>query len=115
MNEKEIGEYNITIAQGTDFSRTFQWLEDDDTPVDLTDYTFHAQIREYPEGNLAIDFTVSVVPAQGQYTLFLDHDKTANMLFERGTYDIFYVHALTGLRNIIQRGNVTVLKRSTQL
>lgn len=52
--------YHITVEQHQDFSRAFQ-IAIDSTPVNVTGYTFEAQIRERIQSSTAWTFTTSVV------------------------------------------------------
>ena len=54
--------YGITIEQYADFSRAFQ-VRSAGVELDITGYTFRAQIRERSQSTTATDFQVQIVDA----------------------------------------------------
>jgi hypothetical protein len=53
------GNYNITIEQGSDLNIPIIMRESDGSPIDLTDYTAHMQIRSAPGGTIYDELTTA--------------------------------------------------------
>lgn len=79
---------NIYINQGTDY-QTFLEFRDDNGPVDITDYTFTAQIRKlYSEYKIA-DFTFIFEDAEkGLVKMYISDDETACLPEGKYQYDV---------------------------
>lgn len=106
--------YNWEIKQGEDTTFSAQLLNDNDMPQDITGYTFQAQLREYPESAFAIPFTITTVPTQGKFSLFLSAAVTSSIYFDRGVYDIFFTNSATGEKLCILQGEVKIHKQVTR-
>lgn len=81
-------QYNIIIDQYQDFSRGFQ-LKEDNVILDITGYTFQAQVRERTQSSTAYNFTVSISDAvQGLITMTMTDDITATIAPGDYVYDL---------------------------
>ncbi len=70
-------EYDIVVQKGSEF-RLPVTVEDDNGPVDLTDFSFKACIVDRPEGNVLMEFDVQVVAAaSGSLRLYAAASSTA--------------------------------------
>jgi hypothetical protein len=106
--------YTIEIKQGSDYNLSLELLDDSDQAIPLTNYTFDAQIREIPESNQKIDFTVTTIPATGKVSLYLAAATTEKILFTKGSYDIRYINSVTGTTEYLLEGDVKVHKQVTR-
>jgi len=81
---------DLYIDQGTDYQTTFDLIADDGTPIDITGYSFHGQIKKsYYSANANATFTVTVIDAaNGNTVISLDSANTANIYPGRYVYDI---------------------------
>lgn len=71
------GEYNFTIQQGSDFALQGNLLDDDDAPIDLTNYTLKLQARiNYYSSIKILDLT----SAGGSPNIFLNNPSTGSFL-----------------------------------
>lgn len=59
------GTYNIAIDKGSDFSFTATLADSNGTAINVTSYTFKAEIRRKPETKLEKAFTVTKTNAAG--------------------------------------------------
>jgi len=82
------GKCNLTIYRGDTFAQTFRFLAGGE-PEDLTDTTFTAQVREYPNASVAADFTVTVDDAlSGEVTIAMADTVTATIPRRGGSWDL---------------------------
>jgi len=104
--------YNITIEQGTDFSRTLFLTTDTSTPINIAGRTFSAQIRQMPGGTVATAFTCTVTSAAGgQLTMALSAAATLVVPTSGGKYDLLMNASGTYTR--LLEGVVTLSPRIT--
>lgn len=104
---------NILVNQGATFTTTFIITDDNSDVIDLTGYTGNSQIRKHYSSNSYYTFTVSIAEANGEVTLSLTANQSANI--EAGRY--YYDCLLTSDSNVISRvveGVVTVLPGVTR-
>lgn len=100
--------YSIVIDQGATVSRVFTWYQQDGvTPVNLTGFTAHMQVRDEPQGagNLLADYSTSggqiaLGSTAGTITLTVPAATTAAYSFTSGYYDLHMTDSA---------GNVTCL------
>ena len=107
--------YTIEIKRGADYNLEFQQLDDNDNPIDLTNYTWKGQIRERPESTLAYDFAITTVPALGMVSLYIPASMTADMMFSDGIYDLFYTNTISGQTECLIQGKVIITWKVTEL
>ena len=91
---------NFELSAGVDFSKSFTMKNDDQSPVDLTGYTFSARMSKYPNSQSVrgtsedplwryIPFTVTITDAtNGVYTLTMDADTTVKLAEGKYVYNI---------------------------
>jgi hypothetical protein len=88
------GAYNITVFQGTTFSRVFTWKDSDDAPIDLTGYTARLQVRASAQSEDVLleltseDDEITLGDEAGTITLTMDPDATDALDFDRAYYDL---------------------------
>lgn len=80
--------YNITIDAEADFSRSFE-VSESGVPIDITSYTFAAQIREHFHSTTHTSFTTTVTNgALGLFTISLTDIETGALVYGKQSYDI---------------------------
>lgn len=90
-------------------------MSDNDQPIPLTNYEFYCHLREYPEADDFIPFTIYTVPEKGKVTLYISHTTTSEIMYDRGAYTIMYRNTVTDLREGLLRGRVTIIKNATRI
>jgi nitrogen fixation protein FixH len=106
---------NLTIEQGNTWSASLTFTDGTGTAINLTGYTFTAQIRpSYSSSTVTATFTCTVTDAiHGVVTLSLTSDQTAALPAPfTGQWDLWMSSPATALR--IMAGNVTVVPRVTR-
>lgn len=80
----------LTIDQGATFTTTIDLTNDDNTAIDLTNYTFECQIRKsYYSVNATANIAVTIEnAANGRVRLSMDAANTANIKAGRYLYDL---------------------------
>jgi len=86
---------NLVIEQGTDFARTYSLKKADNTPLDLTFYTFEAHMiksrsmihRAMENNMISMGTTFGNNPAQGQLTVSFAATMTSVGILTAGRYD----------------------------
>ena len=78
---------NFIIEQGTTFSKIIDVLDANNVPVDISGHTANAQFRTHYNTNTATTFT-STTNANGEITISLTANQTANVVANRYVYDI---------------------------
>jgi hypothetical protein len=111
MTPKEI---NLFVSQGSDFSKTFNFTDEEEVPVDLSNINAYAQFKKFHTANTAYDFTVSVNSEMGTITLALTPDATINVEPGRYLYDVVTVSG-SNLHSTPIKGIVTINARITQV
>ena len=115
--------YNITVIEGADYAVSLTMTEDG-LPVNLTGYSFEAQLREnFAEYAPVLgEFTRTVPsPATGEVVLSLSAATTQNMFAttdanrahgQVGYWDVFYTSP-TGIREYLLGGRVFFIQTIT--
>jgi hypothetical protein len=79
---------NITIPQGSDFSKTFTSLESDGSVTNLTGYSAEAKLKKHSEALVSHSFTVGITSATGQVSIAMTSGVTTPLDSGRYYYDI---------------------------
>lgn len=103
---------NLVIDQGATFTTTITITDDDGAVIDLTGYTGAAQIRKHYTSLTAIPFTVAVNETEGEVTLSLTANQTANISSGRYVYDCELTRSGTVSR--VLEGLITVTPQVTR-
>ena len=99
---------NIIMDQGSTFETVIDLTDqDDDTIIDLTDYSGRASMRKHFSSNTSYNFVVTILPLLGQVTLYMSANNTANIEGGRYMYDC-ELEDLAGNVSRIVEGIVTV-------
>jgi len=101
---------NLVIDQGSDFSVVLRYLDDAGTPVNLTDHQARAKMRRsYYSANATTISTNISDAANGNVTLSLIANVTANLKVGRHVYDVEIVQNTTYTVTRIVEGIITVM------
>ncbi len=79
---------DLIIDQGTTYSTTFNLTDENGEPLNLNGYSAVSQIRKYYTSVTAISFTCSIAGSNGEITVSLSANQTANIVAGRYLYDI---------------------------
>lgn len=100
---------NIVLDQGSDFLFTFDLVDDNDVPIDLTGFTGKAMMRKFYTSLKGHSFTVDVT-TDGEVTLSMDSRHTSCINAGRYVYDCELTSSDGQVSRIIE-GIVTVTPR----
>lgn len=101
---------NIIIDQGTDFTRSFDIIDDNGQIVDLARYSGISEMRKHYSSSNGYAFAVDITPETGVITLTMNNAITDSITAGRYVYDV----ELTDSANLVSRvveGIVTVTPR----
>lgn len=105
--------YSMILDQHQDFARGFQ-IKEADLVLDLTGYTFSAQIRERTQSDTAYSFTVAVVDAlQGLIRMSMADDITSTIPAGYYVYDLVATNA-SGEKIRLLEGEIQVVAGVTR-
>lgn len=110
------GAHNITFTQGDDVSETFTFRDSDGAAIDITGYTFAAQMRTYPSSDtVAATFNVAISGAGsgGTVTMTLARAVTAALTPGRYRWDLEWTDTLDRKRTLLA-GTANVLEEVTR-
>tara|TARA_R110002126_G_scaffold6279_1_gene32966 strand:+ start:345 stop:677 length:333 start_codon:yes stop_codon:yes gene_type:complete len=101
-------EYNITISQNADFTRSFQ-LKEANVVVDITNKTFAGKIKKNYNETTGTDFTaVNTNNATGLWTMSLTDTQTAALKAGDNVYDIVMTDTVSGDKTRLLQGKAFV-------
>jgi len=112
---------DLVIEQGTNFSETFEWLDNTGTVKDLSNYTVSIQIRtkngeliasSTGMANISIDTTNL---ATGLIVVSMTAAQTKVLDFVQGSYDIEFTAPTTGVVTRLVEGLVNLSKEQTRI
>lgn len=108
---------DIYIDRNADFDETWIYTDSDDTPINLTDFSFQGQIKERAKDETAlIDFVITVdTPLAGEINLYISQADCETLLatiYPNGTpknyvYDII-IEDGAGIKTVFISGEVIV-------
>jgi hypothetical protein len=108
------GRTNIFIYQNVDYQTPLEFY-DQEGPIDLTDYTFAAQIRKTYSSAKIADFSFVVVDAQnGKVEMKLSNAITKELSAGKYQYDVLGLRT-TGEVTKLLEGTVFVLPTITRI
>jgi hypothetical protein len=87
------GKYDILIEQGATFRKEFQWLDKDNNPVDIADYSARMKIKKNKHDKDALIELTSEnegieIKEDGIFILHISAEDTAKLVFSEGVYDM---------------------------
>jgi hypothetical protein len=106
---------NIYIYQGTDYQAPLEFF-DDDGPIDVSSYTFSAQIRKVynsASANVEFDF-IMTDPVNGLVEMVMSDSMTVNLKEGKYQYDILAVHSSNEVIKVLE-GLVFIMPTITKL
>lgn len=113
------GILDITIEQGATFRRVLTWQDENETAIDLTDYTARMHIREHlasstPLATLTTENGgIAITAALGKLTLSLSATVTDTLAVQGGVYDL-EVESPTGVVTRLLQGNIIIERSVTR-
>jgi hypothetical protein len=84
---------NFDVDQNATFSFEVQYLDEDDTPIQLQNYTAKMQVRD-TQGGKKLAFTLTdddglyINPTQGKVTVNISADRTNKLFYPKSAYDL---------------------------
>jgi hypothetical protein len=101
---------NIQIEQGTTFSSTFDVKKQDNSPLDLSGFSFTAKLRKHAAAAGSIGFAVTYgsTPTDGQVTLSMTPTQTGIITAGRYEYDVLISNNFSGAKTKIFTGQAMV-------
>jgi hypothetical protein len=84
--------YTMNIDAGATFTRQFEYLNDDGTPFDLSDYTALFQARFKPDTDLVLESEPTIDLETGTVSLTLTAEQTATLIRPEYVYAIELIH-----------------------
>ena len=104
---------NIIVDQGSTYSTSINLTDDEDNPLDLTNFTGAAQIRKSFTSTTAVSFNVTLGGANGTLTLALSANATANVTPGRYLYDVELTDSSNNITRVFE-GMVTITPNITR-
>ena len=104
--------FDIEIEAGSEYPLDVIYSDDDDIPVNMTGWTIEAEIKETSEDPEGYPFA-TWADANG-YHLYLSGDRTAELTFPRGYWDMFITDPERRTRTKLLSGTVKILGDSTR-
>lgn len=111
---------NLKINQGETYRHTLYWKNEQELPVDLTNYTARMQIRSKVDSpTVLLELTTAnsgiVIsnPVTGEFKLYISATLTSSMTWSSGVYDLEMVAPNDDVTRLIE-GKVTVTKEVTR-
>lgn len=114
------GKYDFVMEQGSVYGQSFQYLDDNNSPVDLTGFTAKMQIRASYDTVVLLelnttDATLTIDGVNGVITANVDADITALLTFTDAIYDLeLYPAGNESVAFKILYGDVSLRKEVTQ-
>ena len=101
---------NIQIEQGANFSSTFDVKKQDNSPLNLTGFSFSAKMRKHAgaAGSIGFAATHGSAPSDGQLTLSMTSTQTGIITSGRYEYDVLITNNFSGVKTKIFTGQIIV-------
>jgi hypothetical protein len=87
---------NFEVDQNTTFTFEVQYLDEDQTPIQLNFHTAKLQVRDTQGGKkLAFTLTeqdgINISPTEGKLKISISSDRTNKMFYPKSAYDLVIV------------------------
>jgi hypothetical protein len=86
---------NFKVDQNATFSFEVQYLDEDDTPIQLQTYTAKMQVRNVSGDKLAFTLTnvdgLTISPTEGKINVAISPDRTNKMFYPKSAYDLVII------------------------
>lgn len=107
---------NLFIDQGSDFSAIVTLNNQDNSPIDLTNFTVKSQFRKSYQSSTAVTFTVSVYNAsQGKIRIQLPASSSSAVAAGRYLYDVEITSTITSEKKRVLEGIVVLTPEITRI
>ena len=112
---------NLTVEQGSTFTKTFVWKDGKNRPVNLTGYVASLQVRAKADdalpvlleiGSQAPESGITLGGTAGTIAIEISDEETAALTFAKGSYDLLMTPP-SGKRKRLVQGSFTVSPRVT--
>lgn len=105
---------NLILDQGSDFTVTVNYNDQDGLPKNLTGYSARSQMRKSYYSTSATNFTANISdPINGEITLSLSSNVSANVKAGRYVYDLEVVSNANVVIRVVE-GIITVMPEVTR-
>ena len=106
--------YDIIIDEGADYAISFTVKDDNDDPMDFTDFTGRMHLKNKIDGNITLDYSpyISIVGNLGLVNIIVPASATINAGFINGVYDVELESSSGNITKIV-RGNVEFIREVT--
>lgn len=102
------------MDQGSDFTVTINYNDQDGLPKNLTGYSARSQMRKSYYSTSATNFTANISdPTNGEITLSLSSNVSANVKAGRYVYDLEVVSNANVVTRVVE-GIITVMPEVTR-
>ena len=87
---------NFEVDQNTTFTFEVQYLDEDQTPIQLNHHTAKLQVRD-TQGGKKLAFTLTEVdgivisPSEGKLKISISADRTNKMFYPKSAYDLVLI------------------------
>jgi hypothetical protein len=112
------GYIELFLEKNASFNTTITLYDVNNDPYNLTGYTVNSQIRKsYYSANAVVTFatTFSDTPADGNLTLSLTYQQTANIAPGRYVYDVYLTSSGNVSRTRVLEGIINVTPSATRI
>lgn len=99
---------DFTIDAGSTFVREFEYLTDEGTPIDLTDFTAKAQVRKSTFRELVFESIPTIDPEDFVITMTWTPEQTELLTDSNYVYGLEISNADTGEVYALTQGAITV-------
>lgn len=102
---------NLVINQKASFEVTFNVLNSNNAPLNLTNYSANAKFKQdiTTPDTAAVAFTTTIAnAANGSVSIALNPTQTSNMQVGKYVYDVAITNNNTGFKTRIVEGRITV-------
>jgi hypothetical protein len=113
-----VGYSELFLEQGASFNTTITLYDVNNLSYNLVGYTANSQIRKsYYSANAVVAFTTSFsnTPADGDLTLSLTYQQTANVAAGRYVYDVYLTSQNQTSRVRVLEGIINVTPSATRI
>lgn len=109
------GALDLYIEKGTDWLRYVTLLDANEEPIDITNYSFNAHLRQSVAATEFISFVIAKTDAaNGQLSLSLANTVTSAITYNTGVYDVEAIDGV-GIVSRILEGAVTLKDEVTRV
>src|SRR5688572_13409970 len=101
----------LTIIKGADFGITVELVDENDDPIDLTNFTTYMEVRERDNHSsprwLVVTTAIDSPSTAGLISVSIPSSVTEGLPWVRGFYDLFIISS-SNVRTKVLKGQITV-------